>query len=133
MVGILPPSLPFLSFSYSFAPPKKISFSLHLLSSYGSCWPSQGIKNCCCLNTFADPFLLSCRCSSHIDVWLLLKATCLSHGLLNCGPSLTLQEKRHAESLAAECIVSGRLEVVAGTGEVQLGGPLRQGMQAMGC
>lgn len=99
---------------------KKISLLLHLLTSYGSCWPSQGIKICCCLNTFADPFLLSCRCSSHSDFWLLLKATCLGHRLLNSGPSLSLQGNRHAESLAAECIVSGRMEVVAGTEKVQL-------------
>lgn len=100
--------------------PPKISLPLHLLTSYGSCWVSLGIKTCCCLNTFADPFLLSCRCSSYSDFWLFLKATCLGHGLLNSGPSLTLQGNRHAESLAAECTVSGRMEVVAGTEEVQL-------------
>lgn len=127
-------SLSYFSFLiHSLSPPCDISLPCHLLTCYGSCWPSQGIKSCCCLNTSADPFLSSCRCSSHSDFWLLLKATCLGHGLLNSGPSLTLQGNRHAESLAAECVVSGRMEVVAGTEAVQLLGPLRQGMQAMGC
>lgn len=106
------------SISYSLTSPQ-ICLPLHLLATYESRLPSQGIK-ICCLNTFADTFLFSCRCSSHSDFWLLLKATCLVHGLLNSGPFLTLQGNRHAESLAPECIVSGRMEVVAGTEEVQL-------------